>query len=136
MTGNTPKFRVFFGDPDLPQMFMMFLPIFIDRILNSFIGTVHSYFVADAGEAVISAISLANQVNSMLTSIFFCLCSAVIVVVAQLVGAGDRERASLTVGNTLTFTAYGTAAVGIVFALFPSWVMTLFFGDIDPSVYS
>ncbi len=115
-------------------MFMMFLPIFLDRILNSFIGTVHSYFVADAGEAVISAISLANQVNSMLSSVFFCVCSAVIVVVAQLTGAGERDRASLTVGHALVFTVYGTAAVGIVFALFPSWIMTLFFGDIDPLI--
>ena len=134
MTSNPPKFKVFFGDPDLGQMFMMFLPIFVDRILNSLIGTVHSYFVADAGEAAISAISLANQVNSMLTSVFFCLCSAVIVVVAQLVGAGNRERASLTVGHTLVFVTYGTAVIGLIFALFPSWIMTLFFGDIDPSI--
>ena len=91
MTSNTQKFRVFFGDPDLPQMFMMFLPIFIDRILNSFIGTVHSYFVADAGEAVISAISLVNQVNGMFTSVFFCVCSAVIIVVAQLTGAEPQN---------------------------------------------
>ncbi len=134
MTGNTPKFRVFFGDPDLPQMFMMFLPIFIDRILNSFIGTVHSYFVADAGEAVISAISLANQVNSMLASVFFSVCSAVIIVVAQLTGAGYRDQAALTVGHTLTFTMYGTAAIGLLFVLFPSWIMTLFFGDVDPLI--
>lgn len=131
MTDNKQKFRVFIGDPDLPQMFIMFLPIFIDRILNSFIGTVHSYFVADAGEAVISAISLANQVNSMLTSVFFCVCSAVIVVVAQLVGAGERDRAALTVGHTLTFSVYGISVIGLLFVLFPSFVMKLFFGDVD-----
>ena len=134
MTSNPQKFRVFFGDPDLPQMFMMFLPIFVDRILNSLIGTVHSYFVADAGEAAISAISLANQVNSMLASVFFSVCSAIIIVVAQTVGSGDREKASLTIGHALTFVFYGTSAIGLIFVLFPAWIMKLFFGDIDPEI--
>ncbi len=134
MTSNTQKFRVFFGDPDLSMMFKMFLPIFIDMLLNAFIGTVHSYFVAGAGEVVISAISLVNQVNSLISAVFFAATSATIVVVAQLRGSGYVERVALVVGQTISFTVYGTAIVALLFCLFPSQVMTLFFGKIDPAI--
>ena len=126
--------RLFFKDPDLPMLLTMFLPIFADMLLNNFIGTVHAYFVADAGEAVISAISLANQLNNLISAVFFSACSATMVVVAQIRGTGDNKRAALVTSQTLCFTIYGTAIIAVLFNMFPSQIMTLFFAETDPII--
>lgn len=128
--------RLFGNDPDLRMLVTMFLPIFIDMILNNVIGTVHAYFLADAGETVISAINLVNQVNGLISTLFFAACSATMVIVAQLRGAGKHEEAARAVGQTMFFTIYGTGAIAVLFSIFSSQIMMLFFGNIDTSIMS
>lgn len=132
MPAKKRSFRL--RDPDFPMLFAMFLPIFIDMILNNFIGTVHGYFVANAGEDVLSAISLSNQMNGLISTVFFSACSATMVVVAQLHGIGSDDRAREVVGQTMTFTALGTAIIAVLFVLFPQSIMGLFFGKMDANI--
>ncbi len=132
----TSKAKLKFKDPDFKMLFSMFFPIFVDMILNNFIGTVHGYFVADAGEDVLSAIGLVNQVNDLVSIVFFSACSATMIVVAQLHGIGKDSRAKLAVGQAITFTSFGTLLIALLFALFPKAVMGLFFGSMDKTILS
>lgn len=134
MPSEKTKFKLTLKDPDLPMLLTMFIPIFVDMILNNFIGSVHSYFVSGAGENVLSAISLANQVNSLICVVFFAACSATIVVVSQLRGIGHERRAKLVVGQTMAFTVFGTSIMALLFCLFPGQIMGIFFGKMDPDI--
>lgn len=80
-------------DPDIPLIFSIFIPVFIDMILNNLIATFHSYFVADLGDSAISAVGLAGQISGLFITLFTSLCSAVTVVVSQYKGAGDMDGA-------------------------------------------
>ncbi len=131
---QTPKKSFRLRDPDFKMLFSLFIPIFIDMILNNLIGAVHSYFVSGAGENVISAISLANQANNLISIVFLSATSAVIVVVSQNLGQGNHERARLVAGQTMMFTAYGTLLVAAAFCLFPAQIMTLLFGNTGPEI--
>ena len=130
------RIGLFHKDPDFSMLLSMFLPIFTDRILNTLIGTVHSYFVSGSGEAALSAISLANQVNNLLSTVFFCACSATMVIIARLRGFRKHNEAILCSGQTMFFTIYGTLAIALLFSLFPSQIMILFFGQMDPLILS
>ncbi|MBQ7821353.1 MAG: polysaccharide biosynthesis C-terminal domain-containing protein [Clostridia bacterium] len=134
MPDKRRRINLFFGDPDLSMLLKMFFPIFADMLLNNFIGTIHAYFVSNAGETVISAISLVNQVNDLIATVFFSACSATMVIVAQQRGMGKLKEAVITVGQTMFFAVYGTALLAVVFSLFPSQIMTLFFGQMDPLI--
>ena len=125
------RIGLFHNDSDFSMLLSMFLPIFTDRVLNTFIGTIHSYFVAGSGEAALSAISLTNQINQLLSTIFFCACNATMVIVARIRGYGKHNEAILCSGQTMFFTIYGTSAIALLFILFPSQIMTLFFGEMD-----
>ncbi|MBO7148521.1 MAG: polysaccharide biosynthesis C-terminal domain-containing protein [Clostridia bacterium] len=118
------------------MLFAMFLPIFTDMLLNNFIGTVHAYFIAGSGEAAISAISLVNQVKELISTIFFSACNATMVIVARKRGSGKHEDAIICSGQTMFFAIYGTSAIAVIFSLFPSQIMTLFFGKMDPIILS
>lgn len=134
MSTDKAKTKLFLKDPDLPMLLTMFIPIFCDMILNNLLGSIQSYFVAGAGENALSAISLAGQVNQLVCIVFFAATSATMVVVSQLRGIGHERRAKLVVGQTMAFSVMGTAVIAVVFYLFPTEIMGLFFGKMAPEI--
>lgn len=116
-------------DPDIKMILVVFLPIFVDMILNNLIATVHSYFVAGVGEAAISGIGLVGTVNSILIVFFMALPSAVAVLVSQYRGAGDAAGARKCSSQAMTLVALLSLPVAAVMIACPDVLFRLFFSD-------
>ncbi len=121
-------------DPDMLLIFTTFVPIFVDMILNNIISTVHSYFVADLGDSVISGVGLAGQLANIFIMLFTGMCSAVAVVISQYNGAKNYDGAKKCISQTLFAVTVISTIIGVVFFVFTKELFGVFYAGTEQSV--
>ena len=57
------------------KMAALLIPLAIDQLLNSFMGTVDTLVVSNLGSAAISAVTLVDSINILIVQAFFALAS-------------------------------------------------------------
>lgn len=60
---------------DNKKMASLLIPLAIDQLLNSFMGTVDTLVVSNLGSAAISAVTLVDSINILIVQAFFALAS-------------------------------------------------------------
>ena len=60
---------------DNEKMAALLIPLAIDQLLNSFMGTVDTLVVSNLGSAAISAVTLVDSINILIVQAFFALAS-------------------------------------------------------------
>ena len=60
---------------DNKKMAALLIPLAIDQLLNSFMGTVDTLVVSSLGSAAISAVMLVDSINILIVQAFFALAS-------------------------------------------------------------
>ena len=60
---------------DNKKMAALLIPLAIDQLLNSFMGTVDTLVVGNLGSAAISAVTLVDSINILIVQAFFALAS-------------------------------------------------------------
>ena len=60
---------------DNKKMAALLIPLAIDQLLNSFMGTVDTLVVSNLGSAAISAVTLVDSINILIVQAFFALAS-------------------------------------------------------------
>lgn len=60
---------------DNKKMAALLIPLAIDQLLNSFMGTVDTLVVSNLGSAAISAVTLVDSINILIAQAFFALAS-------------------------------------------------------------
>ena len=77
-----------FSDRSLRKLI---IPIVIEQTLAITMGIADTVMVSSCGEAVVSGISLIDQINVLLVSLFTALAAGGSIVVAQFLGHGDDK---------------------------------------------
>ena len=87
------------------------LPYFLSYFLQTLYGMADLFIVGQFdGVASTTAVSIGSQVMHMLTVMIVGLAMGATVSIGQSIGAGDKKRASVFVGNTVTFSGAGSFA--------------------------
>ena len=60
---------------DNRKLAALLIPLAIDQLLNSFMGTVDTLIVSNLGSAAISAVTLVDSINILIVQAFFALAS-------------------------------------------------------------
>ena len=60
---------------DNKKMAALLIPLAIDQLLNSFMGTVDTLVVSNLGSAAISAVTLVDSINILIVAWHFCTAS-------------------------------------------------------------
>ncbi len=98
MNETTQQNRLF----DNKKLAALLIPLAVDQLLNSFMGTVDTLVVSNLGSAAISAVSLVDSINILIVQAFFALASGGTVVCSHYLGCGKRSmhrrQARQTVG--------------------------------------
>lgn len=97
MSGNLTKGSV------LKNLIVFSLPYLLSSFLQTFYGLADLFVVGqynDAGSS--SAVSVGSQVMHMVTLVIVGIAMGSTVMISQSVGAGNRERVSKAIGNTVT----------------------------------
>ena len=71
MNETTQQNRLF----DNKKLASLLIPLAVDQLLNSFMGTVDTLVVSNLGSAAISAVSLVDSINILIVQAFFALAS-------------------------------------------------------------
>lgn len=102
------------------------LPMAAQNLINVGISSLDVIMLGKVGETVLSASSLANQIQFIMTMIFFGVTSGACVLTAQYWGKGDRRTIEKVIGIALRISL----ATGVLFTLavllFPAPLMSLF----------
>ena len=68
------------------DLWRLMLPLSIDQLLNSMMGTVGTLVVSNLGSAAISAVSLVDSINVLIVQAFYALAAGGSVVCSQFLG--------------------------------------------------
>ena len=71
---------------DNKKMAALLIPLAIDQLLNSFMGTVDTLVVSNLGSAAISAVTLVDSINILVIQAFYALSTGGTIVCAQYLG--------------------------------------------------
>ena len=110
------------------------LPLAVDQLLNSFMGTVDTLVVSNLGSAAISAVSLVDSINILVVQAFFALASGGTVVCSHYLGCEKKERATNAAGQLVFITFAMSLVIAIACHLFSNQLLGVIFGQVEPAV--
>ena len=70
----------------------LLIPLALDQLLNSFMGTIDTLVVSNLGSAAISAVSLVDAINILIVQAFFALASGGTVVCSHYLGCKNEKE--------------------------------------------
>jgi putative MATE family efflux protein len=102
------------------------MPMAIQNLINVGINSIDILFLGKVSETVLSAASLAGQLQFIMILIFFGLTSGAAVLTAQYWGKGDTESIEKIMGISMRFSLVISMVFTAVALLFPYQVMKIF----------
>lgn len=80
--------------PLLKALLLVALPTMLEEVMSTLLQYVDTAMVGQLGEKATAAVSVTNTINWLIGSVMSAVGVAVLTLIAQAVGAGDREKAS------------------------------------------
>ena len=87
---NISEKKMMFSNRDLAKLL---LPLMLEQLLTTLMGTVDTMMVSTVGSAAISAVSLVDSINILLIQLFGALAGGGAIICAQYIGKKDIEKA-------------------------------------------
>lgn len=112
----------------------LLIPLALDQLLNSFMGTVDTLVVSRLGSAAISAVSLVDSINILIVQAFFALASGGAVVCSHYLGCKKEKHACEAAKQLVFITFLMSAIVSLICLIFNEPLLRLIFGDVEKAV--
>ena len=74
------------------QLRRLIAPLVVEQLLLMLVGMLDTVMVSTAGEAVISGVSIVNDVNNLIIQMMAALAGGGSVIVSQYLGYNDEEK--------------------------------------------
>ena len=97
-----------FSNRDLRKLL---IPLVVEQILNSLMGTADSIMVSNVGPAAISAVSLVDSINILVIQAFYALAAGGAIICSQYIGQGDHKNAGRSANQLVFVVTVISAAV-------------------------
>lgn len=126
--------------PVQPRLFVnkklaaLLIPLALDQLLNSFMGTVDTLVVSNLGSAAISAVSLVDSINVLVVQAFFALASGGTVVCSHYLGCKKEKHAKEAAKQLIFITFIMSVIIAGLCLAFNGPILKLIFGDVEPAV--
>ncbi len=106
--------------------FALVMPMAIQNLINVGISSIDVLMLGSVSETVLSAASLAGQVQFIMVLLFFGLTSGAAVLTAQYWGKGDKDSIIKIMGICMRFSLIIAVCFTSAVLIFPSKVMNIF----------
>ena len=116
------------------QLWALLLPLMVEQVLNSFMGTADTIMVTSAGNAAISAVSLVDSLNVMMILVFSALATGGAIICSQYIGSRDLETANRAAGQLLLSVTSISLVVTLLCSVLRAPLLRLIFGSVDAEV--
>ena len=114
----------------------LLIPVVLEQLLNSIMGTADTMMVSNVGSAAISAVSLVDSINVLVIQAFSALAAGGAIVCAQYIGQRNKEKANESARQVLFIITAISVAVSLVCLVFQKPLLRLIFGSVEPAVMS
>ncbi|MET7015002.1 MATE family efflux transporter [Uliginosibacterium flavum] len=104
-------------------------PVFFEQLFVNLLGTVNTIMAARIGRDAVSAIGMVDSINLIVSSLFSALAIGATVVVAQCIGAGQRERAGAAATQALVACGLLALLLAAAGALFREPLLAWLYGN-------
>lgn len=116
------------------QVWALLIPLMVEQLLTSLMGTADTMMVSNAGSAAISAVSLVDSINVLVIYVFSAMATGGAILCSQYIGCGEEKRAN-EVGRQLILTVAAlSSAIMILCILLRRPMLRLIFGQVEADV--
>ena len=119
---------------DNRKLAALLIPLALDQLLNSFMGSVDTFVVSNLGSAAISAVSLVDSINMLIVQAFFALASGGTVVCSHYLGLRNREHANGAARQLVFITLFLSVVITVLCLIFNHQILRVIFGEVEPEV--
>ena len=112
----------------------LLIPVVLEQLLNSIMGTADTMMVSNVGSAAISAVSLVDSINVLVIQAFSALAAGGAIVCAQYIGQRNKEKANEYARQMLFIITALSAAVSLICLVFQKPLLRLIFGSVEAEV--
>ena len=116
------------------QLWALLIPLMVEQVLNSLMGTADTMMVSNVGSAAISAVSLVDSINTLILNIFSALATGGAIVCSQYIGKQRTDSANAA-GRQLILSMFVISTIiSAVCVIFRAPLLSLIFGKVDADV--
>lgn len=112
----------------------LLIPVVLEQLLNSIMGTADTMMVSNVGSAAISAVSLVDSINVLVIQAFSALAAGGAIVCAQYIGQRNKEKANESARQVLFIITAISVAVSLFCLVFQKPLLRLIFGSVEEKV--
>lgn len=118
------------------DLWRLIWPLMTEQFLAITLGIADIIMVASLGESAVSGVSLVDSVFILIQTIFAALATGGAVVCSQFIGQKRSDMASRTAIQLIYAMVIGSITVMILGLIFHSVLLSVLFGNVEPSVMS
>lgn len=112
----------------------LLIPVVLEQLLNSIMGTADTMMVSNVGSAAISAVSLVDSINILVIQAFSALAAGGAIVCAQYIGQQNQERANESARQVLFIITLISIVVSAICLGVKKPLLRLIFGSVEADV--
>lgn len=116
------------------RLMRLLIPLFIEQALGITIGFADTIMVSSLGDAAVSSVSLVDQINILLITVFASLATGGAVVTSQYLGRGDRDKAGKAAKQLIYISFFVSAVIAAISLIFNNNILRLIYGKITSDV--
>lgn len=110
------------------------IPVILEQLLNSIMGTMDTMMVSNVGAAAISAVSLVDSINVLIIELFSALAAGGTIVCAQYIGQRNRGKANESARQVLFIITSISVVIAVFCLIFQRPLLRLIFGSVEAEV--
>jgi putative MATE family efflux protein len=111
------------------------IPLVIEQTLAIAMGMADTVMVSSCGEAVVSGISLVDQISVLLVGLFSALAAGGSIVCAQFLGHGDKELVSKSSAQLFLAVGFISSVLMAIALIFNNGILNVLYRKIEPDVF-
>lgn len=116
------------------QVYELIVPLILEQVFMAAIGMFDVIMVSGIGEEAISAVSLVDFINQLVTSVLTALSTGGAIVCSQFLGRNNRQDASEAVQHLVMLVVLAGAIAMLVAFAGNRWLLQVIYGAIDGNV--
>ena len=110
------------------------IPVVLEQLLNSIMGTADTMMVSNIGSAAISAVSLVDSINILVIQAFSALAAGGAIVCSQYIGQQNKKMANESARQVLFIITAISIVVSVLCLGFKKPLLRLIFGSVEADV--
>lgn len=113
------------------SLFALVIPIAIQNLITSAVNSADVFMLGFVGQAELSAVSLANQVQFLIGGLFFGITSGIVMLCSQYWGKKDTDTIQKVMGIAYKVSIIFCLIFAIVAIVFPRTIMLIYTNDLE-----